>query len=151
MKKSEVATPAEAFRILLIDDNRNGLLVRKSILEEHGFAVTAQSSPEDALTKFRDSEFDLVITDYNMPKLLGTEVIRILRESKPAMPVILISGMADALGLTEKNTGADAVVPKSATEVAHLLRAVNRLLRPSTPRKPALSQSGKRGVKGAVR
>jgi CheY-like chemotaxis protein len=86
-----------------------------------------------------------------MPKLLGTEVIRILRESKPAMPVILISGMADALGLTEKNTGADAVVPKSATEVAHLLRAVNRLLRPSTPRKPALSQSGKRGVKGAVR
>jgi len=37
------------------------------------------------------------------------------------------------LGLTESNTGADAVIQKSAHEVSHLLRAVSRLLR----RKPA--------------
>jgi CheY-like chemotaxis protein len=150
MKKSEVATHAQAFRILLVDDNRNGLLARKSILEEHGFSVTALSSPEDALTKFKDSEFDLVITDYNMPKLCGTEVIRIVRETKPSMPVILISSLVDALGLTEKGTGADAVVPKSSTEVSHLLRAVNRLLRPSPPRKSASSQGAKRPIKRAA-
>lgn len=149
MKKSEVATQNEAFRILLVDDNQNGLLVRKSILEEHGFSVTALSSPEDALSEFKDSPFDLVITDYNMPKLNGTDVIRIIRESKPSMPVILISSMVDPLGLTERDTGADAVVPKSSTEVSHLLRAVNRLLRPAAPRKPASSQGAKRAAKRA--
>lgn len=149
MKKSEVVTQPEAFRILLIDDNRNGLLARKSILEEHGFSVTALSSPEDALAKFKDSHFDLVITGYNMPKLNAAEVIRLVHEWKPSTPVILISGLVDALGLTEKDTGASAVVPKSSTEVSHLLRAVNRLLRPNPPRKPASSQAAKRAKRAA--
>ena len=151
MKKSEVATPAQAFRILLIDDNRNGLLVRKSILQEHGFAVTASSCAVEALTAFQNSDFDLVITDYKMPKLNGEDVIRLVRESqRPSTPVILISGLVEALGLTEKNTGADCVIPKSSTEAAHLVRAVNRLLRP-TLRKPASSQTAKRAAKRAAR
>jgi CheY-like chemotaxis protein len=150
MKKSEVVTQPEAFRILLIDDSRNGLLVRKSILEEHGFSVTALSSPEDALSKFNDSPFDLVITGYQMPNLNGTDVIRVVREAKPSTPVILISGLVDTLGLTEKDTGADAVVPKSSTEASHLLRAVTRLLRPAAPRKTVSSQSTKRTAKRAA-
>jgi CheY-like chemotaxis protein len=149
MKKSEVVTQPEAFRILLIDDNRNGRLARKSILEEHGFSVTALSSSEDALPKFKDSHFDLVITGYNMPTLNAVEIIRVVHEWKPSTPVILISGLVDALGLTEKETGANAVVPKSSTEVSHLLRAVNRLLRPTAPRKPASSQAAKRAKRAA--
>jgi CheY-like chemotaxis protein len=149
MKKSEVATPAQAFRILLIDDSRNGLLIRKSILEEHGYSVTALSCPEEALAEFQKSEFDLVITDYRMPTLVEGDVVRMVRESKPCIPVILISGLVDALGLDEKNTGADCVIPKSSTEASHLVRAVNRLLRPSTPRKPVRSQTAKRAAKRA--
>jgi CheY-like chemotaxis protein len=150
MKKSEVAMPASAFRILLIDDNRNGLVVRKSILEEHGFTVTASSSAEDGISAFQSSEFDLVITDYRMPELSGAEVLRIVRDEKPAIPVIIISGMVDALGLNEKNTGADCVIPKSATEASHLVRAVNRLLRSNTPRKPNSLQTARRALKRAV-
>ena len=77
-----------------------------------------------------------------MPKLNGLDVIRKIRETKPDTPIILISGMVDALGLNEGNTGADAVIPKSSTEISHLLRAVQRLLR--TPRKPVSSQRAKR-------
>ena len=150
MKKSEVAAPAQAFRILLVDDNRNGLLARKSVLQEHGFSVTAFSSPEEAVEAFQKSAFDLVITDYRMPNLKGTDVIRIVRETHPATPIILISGVADALGLNEKNTGADSVIPKSSTEISHLVRAVNRLLRPAAPKKPAASQIGKRTTKRAA-
>lgn len=144
MKKLEGAEANPAFRVLLVDDNRNGLLARKSVLEEHGFSVTTFSLPEEAVEAFRNSEFDLVITDYRMPKLNGTDVIRIVRETKPATPIILISGVADALGLNEKNTGADSVIPKSSTEISHLVRAVNRLL---LPKKPAASQTGKRTKK----
>jgi CheY-like chemotaxis protein len=148
MKKLAVAVPV-AFHVLLIEDNRNGLLARKSVLEEHGFSVTAFPLPEEALQAFHDSAFDLIITDYRMPKLNGIDVIRIIRETKPDMPVILISGMVDALGLNEMNTGADAVIPKNASEIPHLVRAVNRLLRPGTPKKPPISQTTKRAIKRA--
>ena len=144
MKKPEAAASSTAFRVLLIDDNCNGLLARKSVLEEHGFSVTAFSVPEEALQAFHESAFDLVVTDYRMPNLNGTDVIRIVREAKPATPIILISGMVDVLGLNEKNTGADCVIPKSSTEISHLMRAVNRLLRPGTLKKPPSSQRGKR-------
>ena len=43
--------------------------------------------------------------------------------------MILISGFTDTLGLNEANTGADVVIQKSAHEVSHLIRSVNRLLR----------------------
>jgi CheY-like chemotaxis protein len=151
MKKPEGATRAEAFRILLIDGTRNGLIARKSILEEHGFSVTALSSSEDALSKLQQFAFDLVITEYSMPKLSGPEIIRTVRETRPGTPVILISGLVDALGLCEKSTGADAVIPKSATEVSHLLRAVNRLLRPTAPRKPPSTQGVKRTLRRSAK
>ncbi len=143
MKKTAVAASPPVFRVLLIDDNRNGLVARKSVLEEHGFSVAEFSVPEEALLAFQNSKFDLVITDYRMPNLKGTDVIRIVREAKPEMPIILISGMVDVLGLNEKNTGADWVIPKSSTEISHLMRAVNRLLRPGTPKKPPGAQRGK--------
>jgi CheY-like chemotaxis protein len=149
MKKAEAA-PVQTFRILLVDDNCNGLLARKSVLEEYGFSVMAFSSPDKALEAFRESSFDLVITDYRMPELTGTDVIRIIRETKPATPIILISGMVDALGLNEKNTGADSVILKSSTELAHLVRAANRLVRSGVPKKPAALQTERGKVRRAT-
>jgi hypothetical protein len=54
-----------------------------------------------------------------------------------AVPIILISGYAEALGMTEANTGADVVITKSANEVPHLVRSVKRLLGRPASRKPA--------------
>ncbi len=80
-----------------------------------------------------------MVTDFRMPGMNGIELIRELRALRPEVPVILISGYTEALGLTEASTGADAVLAKSAHEVSHLTRAVTRLLRRRT-RKPAASQ-----------
>jgi hypothetical protein len=54
---------------------------------------------------------------------------------------VLGSGVVDVLGLDEKTTGANVVIPKSATEVTHLIRAVKRLLEPQAPKKPVRSQT----------
>ncbi|HUQ94749.1 MAG TPA: response regulator [Bryobacteraceae bacterium] len=124
-------------RILLVDDNRHGLVARKSILEELGHEMTVSSDPVEALEVFRNGAFDLVITDYKMPRMDGIELIANIRAITPAMSVILISGFVDALGLTEENTGSDAVVQKSANEVQQLVRAVTRVMRKRTPKKPA--------------
>jgi CheY-like chemotaxis protein len=140
MRNSNVPAEASAFRILLIDDNRQGLAARKAILEEIGYNICTASSPEDGLAEFASSRFDLVITDYKMPKMNGTEVIARIREVKPELPIILISGMVDPLGLNEANTGADVVIAKNSVEVSHLVRSVKRLLA-KPAKKPVRSQA----------
>jgi len=142
MKFSNAASVVPSLKILLIDDNRQGLMARKSVLEEQGYSITTASSGEEGVEQFSNSNFDLVITDYKMPRMNGADVIAKLRNVRPGTPVVLISGMVDALGLTEQNTGADVVLAKSSNEVSHLIRAVNRLLRAKTPKKPVRSQSG---------
>ena len=143
MKTSKAAGPVKVFRVLLVDDNRNGLLARKSVLEEHGYEVNAYSSPQDALAEFCEQTYDLVVTDYRMPRMNGAQLIAEMRLITPKIPIVLISGVVDVLGLDEKTTGANVVIPKSATEVTHLIRAVKRLLSVQPPKKPARSQPGK--------
>ena len=123
-------TPA---RILLVDDNSNGLSARRCVLEELGYRISTALSGADALEHFARHKFDLVVTDYKMPRMDGIELIARLRKQVPDVPVILISGFVDALGLSEGATGADVVIQKSSNEVSHLVRSVARLLRRKKP------------------
>ena len=125
-------------RILLVDDNTNGLAARKSVLQELGYSIVTCASGADALEQFTSREpFDLVVTDYKMPRMDGLELISRLRKHTPSLPIVLISGYVDTLGLNEASTGADVVIQKSSNEVSHLIRSVNRLLR----RKPVRAQA----------
>ncbi len=137
MRSTPVPVPA---RILLVDDNELGLAARKALLEEQGYTVSTATSGEAAVELFRHKPFDIVITDFRMPGMNGIELIRQIRSEKPEVPIILLSGFVQPLGLTEQATGADAVLAKSAHEVSQLLRTVAKLLRRNR-RKPAASQS----------
>jgi CheY-like chemotaxis protein len=127
--------------ILIVDDNKMGLSARKAVLEAVGHKIATASSGPEALALFDDGGFDLVVTDYKMPKMTGVELIAELRERSPALPIILISGFADTLGLNETNTLADAVLQKSSSEVTQLMRAVSKLLN-KPARKPAGTSKG---------
>jgi CheY-like chemotaxis protein len=144
------APPVHA-RILLVDDNVNGLKARKSVLQELGYKIEIATGGDDALELFDREKFDLVVTDYKMSSMDGLELIRILRTRAPAIPIILISGFVETLGMTEQNTNADAVIQKSANEVPHLVRAVARLLRQDkVKRKKPPSGEGSRAKSKAV-
>jgi CheY-like chemotaxis protein len=125
-------------RILIVDDNELGLAARKSVLAELGHVIVTSIHPGTALEICSQQNFDLVVTDFRMPGMDGMEFIQHVRAIRPAMPIILLSGFTDALGLTEASTGADAVIQKSSNEVSHLIRCVNRLLKPV--KKPVGSQ-----------
>ena len=127
-------------RILLVDDNASGLAARKTVLEELGLKVFVSTSGADALDQFACGPFDLVVTDYRMPRMDGLELITRLRALSPTLPIVLLSGFAETLGLAETATGADVVLQKSSNEISHLVRAVNRLLRRQAAKKPAASQ-----------
>jgi CheY-like chemotaxis protein len=133
MKRAPLVVP----KILLVDDNRDGLLVRRLLLEEAGFDVQVATGGEEALNLFRSTRFDVVVTDYRMPKMNGDELIIRLRSLDSNARIILLSAFVDLLGLTEDNTLADAVIAKSSGETAHLVRWVKRLASPPA-RKPPL-------------
>jgi CheY-like chemotaxis protein len=135
MKKPLPPTPL----ILLVDDNRDGLLVRRALLEEAGYAVQIAETGEEGLKLFEAGAFDLVVTDYRMPGMNGVELIRRIRTVIANARIVMLSGFVDPLGLNPENTGADAVLSKSANEPALLVRAVKRLLN-RIPRKPPSSQ-----------
>ena len=149
---ANTSSPNPRGRILLVDDNSLGLSARRSVLEELGHKVQTSGTPTDALELCGKQRFDVVVTDYKMPKMDGVEFIVRLRKLHPTSAVILISGFTDTLGLTEDNTGADVVIQKSNHEVTHLVRSVNRLLRKQQQpaKKPPSSQGpDKRGDKKA--
>jgi len=126
-----------SLRILLIDDNKHGLVARRTVLQENGHEVTAAGSGQDGLDLFASGPFDLVVTDYRMPEVSGQQVIRKIRQQSPQIPIILLSGFVEPLGLTELSTGADVVLSKGPSEVQELLRAIARLSKRRVPGKPA--------------
>lgn len=138
MKLPPVLNP----QILLVDDSRDGLLVRKSLLEEAGYTVQVAENGEEGLKLYEASNFDVVVTDYRMPRMNGVEMIGRIRRHNPNARIILLSGFVEPLGLTEENTGADAVIAKSANEPTHLVRWVKRLLNRAATRKPPATQKG---------
>ena len=142
--------PAAPPNILLVDDNRDGLLVRRSLLEEAGYRVEIATNGEEGLKLFETCSFDVVVTDYRMPRMDGGEMIRRIRLLKPDARIVLLSGFIDPMGLTEQSTGADVVVAKSNHEPVHLLSSVKRLLNRATPRKPPSRQGLPRAQKRAA-
>jgi CheY-like chemotaxis protein len=130
------SVPVVAPNILLVDDNRDGLLVRRSLLEEVGYRVQIATDGVEGLKLFEAGPFDVVVTDYRMPRMDGMELIQRIRQLSPGARIILLSGFVEPLGLSEKDTGADVVIAKSSREPVHLLSWVKRLVNRAEPRKP---------------
>ena len=86
--------------LLLIDDNAVQAATRQAILKRAGYFVIAVLSPERALEQLRNRDYpepiDLVLTDHIMPGMNGSEFVKRLREFVPELPVLVISGMAEA-------------------------------------------------------
>ncbi len=135
MKQRHDAQPFEPAKILLVDDNSDGLIARRALLQELGYRVQTAQDGASAYELFSQDQFALVVTDHKMPRMTGLELIQKIRSQAPDTLIILVSGFVDALGLTEQSTGADVVISKSAGEVSALMRSVVRLLSRRVPRK----------------
>lgn len=77
--------------ILIIDDEKNYLLILEALLSEAGYQVTTLLDPETALAFLDESEVDVVITDMKMPKLTGQEVLEHIKKNYPHIPVLVMT------------------------------------------------------------
>jgi two-component system response regulator AtoC len=87
--------------ILTIDDDRSMCDVLDAELTRRGFKVTTTTSPEDALQRLTDGDFDLVLTDINMHGMSGVDLCHKIVESREDMPVVVMTAygsMESAIG-----------------------------------------------------
>ena len=90
-------------RILLADDEE---MVRKAvrlILAACGYQISEAVDGEDAVEKYRDASppFDLVLLDFDMPRLNGLEALAKIRKQHPGAKIILLSGGAHGVESNE--------------------------------------------------
>jgi CheY-like chemotaxis protein len=140
MRNAAPANGGKCGKILLVDDHKDGLAARCSVLEELGHSVSTAQSGAAALELAAAQSFDLLITDWKMPRMDGVELIRQMRERGFAGPAILLSGHQAIQWLKEAECGADAIVQKNAGEISLLVSSVKRLLNKKPVRKPPARQ-----------
>jgi two-component system response regulator HydG len=80
-----------SLRILLVDDDIQGLATTKKILEHAGFVAETAEDGQAAIERVRKEEFDLVISDVRMPRMTGLEFLSALRHSGKTIPVVLMT------------------------------------------------------------
>jgi CheY-like chemotaxis protein len=116
-------------QLLLIDDNNLVLMAHLSILRDAGYAVDTATNGKEAISKFTEnSNYDVILTDYHMPEMTGSEVAKnLLRQHKSKKPLILIAITSEFTPEIEKNclaSGINAVMKKPLV-LKELLNVLN--------------------------
>lgn len=85
-------------RILLVDDEKNILKVMSASLKKEGYDVETARSGEEAIGKIGNNRYNLVITDYKLPRINGLDLLQELKSKDPELPIIILT----AYGTIEK-------------------------------------------------
>ena len=118
-------------RLLVVDDSVTTRTLLQGILDSAGFEVDTAADGQSALEKLQQTQFDLVVSDIDMPRLNGFELSHAIRESVDfaRTPIILVT----ARGTDEDKargaaSGADAYIVKSGFDQSNLLETIRQLL-----------------------
>ncbi len=118
-------------KILIIDDEPYILMMLKKMMERAGYEVDLAENGVTGLNLFRENSADLVISDIIMPEKEGLGTIREMKQLKPELKIIAISGggrvSADDYLNTAKLFGADRIFQKPFKQ-NEIVGAVNELI-----------------------
>ena len=86
-------------QVLLVDDNPVQLSVREAVLRRAGFQVSVATSAESALATLRiiRNRIGVIVTDHLMPGCGGPELVRRIRAENNWIPIVVLSGLPDAV------------------------------------------------------
>ena len=115
--------------ILFVDDEKEITFMGKRMLESLGYTVDIKSDSQEALADFKEhpEKYDLLVTDQAMPKMLGTELIGNMRQIRPDLKSIIITGYQDSIPKDAiKQFGIAEVISKPLilSEFSELIRKV---------------------------
>ena len=130
-----MAIKLSELRVLLVDDNPQALKILKMVLSGLGihqiFTAKDGKKAQDFLGEAED-EVDLIVCDWQMPRMTGLELLQQVRTVRPDMPFMMVTGNADADSVrAAREFGVNAYISKpftprqveeKITALAHQLR-----------------------------
>jgi CheY-like chemotaxis protein len=122
--------------VLCIDDQAEGLVIRKLFLESMGYKVVTASSGRAGLALVGQHKIDAVVLDYRMPEMDGADVAEELRRTRPDLPIVMLSGYIAEIPLRVQKM-VNAFVSKGSPP-AELMAALKSVLG-HAPKKPSLA------------
>ncbi len=120
----------EKLKVLIVDDQQEMRSMIKGMLMEMGITQTFEAADGKEALSFSDAALDMVdvvICDWNMPKLSGVEFLRQMRSVSPEMPFLMITGRSDVDSVAEaKASGVTAYIrkPFSPAQLETKLRVI---------------------------
>ncbi len=115
----ETTTPKETgvIHVLHVDDDTTSLEISRLILAEMGnFEIDQAHSVDEALKKLKEKNYDIIVSDYEMPQKSGLDFLKTLREQKNNIPFALFTGKGrEDVAITALNLGADGYFNKQGS------------------------------------
>jgi len=102
-------------KILVVDDNNVLLIVVSKMLSLLGYEVSSADSGENGLNVFRKSNFEIVLSDYDMPGMDGVAFACSVKKCSPRTPVVIMTGSGRESVFSRKSTAVDEVISKPFT------------------------------------
>jgi nitrogen-specific signal transduction histidine kinase/CheY-like chemotaxis protein len=129
--RRRAATPASPLkgRVLLVDDEQMVARFMRELLQGWSLKVTAVTSATEAKQVFTRApqDFDVLLTDYTMPRMTGLDLARALRAVRPGLPVIVYSGYTDVIPEADLGAPPVEVVQKPIDQDALLVALTKHL------------------------
>lgn len=130
-KFTEGKVAEKSLKLLVVEDSITSRTLLKNILETAGYQVVVAVDGIDAFTKAKSEEFDLIVSDVDMPRMNGFELTAKIRSSKKLaeIPVVLVTSL-DSREDKERGieVGADAYIIKSRFDQGNLLEVIKKLI-----------------------
>ncbi len=117
--------------ILVVEDSITSRTLLKNILETSGYDVRTAVDGADAFASLKTGEFDLVVSDVDMPRMNGFDLTARVRADKkfPELPIILVTALESREDRERGiDVGANAYIVKSSFDKSNLLEAIKRLI-----------------------
>ena len=115
------------YKLLIIDDDKDILSILSKFLRVKKYAVTTASNGLEAMKLFESKNFDLIITDLVMPYITGGGVISIVKQKRPEIPIIAITGWGEHPEALAMESQTDFVL-KKPFELSELDNLISSLL-----------------------
>jgi DNA-binding NtrC family response regulator len=128
LKQVEV-TGMSKYRILIIDDDENIRKVLQTILEDEGYMIDTADTAKKGIEQSEKAFYNLALIDVRLPDMEGIELLSKLRNTKPKMRKIIVTGYPTLQNaISAVNKGADAYVMKPF-EVEKILETIKDQLK----------------------